>query len=269
MAEEQVLGFFTEFSWAVPEAFAAAVCSYRFEQGDVLHRERRGYEQLSGRIPKGLTAIQLRQPPRSARAVPSEFEGDRRLANWQGEVELELVDLASGASASRTTTQGRLFMVLWKGDEGWLAADRAEPALPRSARELGQVLREGQIRMPAPRGVRTGCRFSFVVDLSSDASRVKASTVGDALHALGPSEVRELRPDELGVPDADRFHPTLVLREVVLRGVDVAAAEAALKRALYAGTGESERFQIARHGLLEPLPDLEKANLEKAGVEKG
>jgi hypothetical protein len=52
---------------------------------------------------------------------------------------------------------------------------------------------------------------------------------------------------------ADPFHPTLVLRELVLPGVDLAAVEAALKRVLYGGAGDSERFQIARHGLLESI----------------
>jgi hypothetical protein len=45
-----------------------------------------------------------------------------------------------------------------------------------------------------------------------------------------------------------------VLRELVLRGVTVEAVEATLKRALYLGTGDWERFQLARHGLLEPIP---------------
>lgn len=257
MADEQAIAFFPGFSWAVPEAFAAAVCSYRFEQGDVLHRERRGYEAFAGRIPMDLASIQLRQPARSTRSLPSEFEGDRRLANWQGEVELDRVALASGTSEPTTTTQGRLFMVLWQGDEGWLDADRADPPLPRSARELAQCLREGPLRIPAPRDGSLGCRFSLIVDLSSDASRIKAAAVGDALRSLAPSELRDHTPAELGATDADRFHPTLVLREHVLRGIGVAAAEAALKRVLYVGTGESERFQIARHGLLEALPGAE------------
>ena len=258
MADEQGIAFFSGFSWAVPEAFAAAVCSYRFEQGDVLHKHPRGYEALTGEIPNDLTASPLRQPARSTRSLTSEFDGVRRLANWLGEVELDRVELASGASESRTTTQGRLFMVLWQGDEGWLDAARAEPPLPRSARELAQSLRDGQLRLPLPRDVRDGSRFSFVVDLSSDAARIKAAAVGDALRSLAPSEIRDHRPHELGAPNADRFHPTLVLRELVLRGIDIAAAEAALKRALYVGTGESERFQIERHGRLEALPGVEK-----------
>jgi hypothetical protein len=255
MSGEGVNSFLPGFAWAVPEAFAAAVCSYRFEQGDVLYRERAGYGPLEGRIEKGLTAIQLRQPPRSARAIPGEHDGDRRLSNWQSELELELVDLAAGTSELRTTTQGRLLMVLWRGEEAWLDATREDPPVPRSARDLAQMLRDGALELGTPRGGRNGCRFVFVVDLSSDASRARASAVAAALRALSRVAVADRTPAEVGVSPSDPFHPTLVLRELVLRGVELSAVEAALKRVLYGGAGDSERFQIARHGLLESIGD--------------
>ena len=253
MLDEEVSSFFPGFSWAVPDAFATAICSYRFEQGDVVYRDRAGYGPLAGQLEKGLTAIQLRQPPRSARAIPNEFDGDRRLANWHSKVELELVDLAAGTSALLTTTQGRLLMVLWQGDAGWLDAVREDPPVPRSARDLAQSLREGELELGGPRGTCQGCRFVFVVDLSSDASRARASAIVDALSALGRVEASDRTPADAGASRFDAFHPTLVLRELVLLGVEAAAAEAALKRVLYGGAGDAERFQIARHGLLESL----------------
>lgn len=254
MSVEGEMSFFPSFRWAVPEAFAAAVCSYRFEQGDVLYRERAGYGDLVGRLESGLmTAIQIRQPPRSARAIPSEYDGDRRLANWQSEVELDRVDLAAGTSESVTTTQGRLLMVLWRGDESWLDVARDEPPLLKSARELAQALRDGDLEWRRPAGSAADCRFVFVVDLSSDASRSRASAIADALQPLGRIEACDRTPEAVGASGPDAFHPTLVLRELVLRGVEASAAGAALKRVLYAGAGDAERFQITRHGLLESL----------------
>lgn len=252
-AEEGGIAFFVGFAWAVSEAFAPAVCSYRFEQGDVLYRSRSGYAPFEDRIEPGLTAIQLRLPPRSARSIPSESDGDRRRASWQSEVELELVDLAGGRSEIRTTTQGRLLMTLWQGDDAWLDPAHEDPCLPRSARDLAQALRDGEFVVRPPKRGRPGCRFVFVVDLSSDASRAKAGAVEEALQSLGRVARTDRRPDEVGEAGAQPYHPTLVLRELVLRGVAVEAAEAALKRALYGGGGDAERFQIGRHGLLEAL----------------
>ena len=104
------------------------------------------------------------------------------------------MDLAAGTSESWTTTQGRLLMLLWQGDEGWLDADREEPPLPRSARDLAQALREGRFELPVHREGRAGCRFVLVVDLSSDASRVKGTAVADALRSLGPVEIHDRMP---------------------------------------------------------------------------
>jgi len=252
-------------AWAVPEAFAAAVCAYRFEQGDVLYRDALGHAPLTEPIPADLTAIQLRTPPRSARALAGEADGDRRLANWQGEVELDRIELASGRVTAVRATQGRLFMVLWTGDESWFDPDRAEPPLPRPARELAQRLRDGGLVLEPPATDGPGVRFTFVVDLSGDASRAKAASIADALRVLGPLEIVDRSPASLGVAEGERFHPTLVVRDVVVRGAAPAEAEAALKRALYAGlhagarpvgpdgSRETERFQLARHGRLEAI----------------
>lgn len=239
------------FRWPVPRAFAAAVYTYRFEQGDVLYRDERAYDALAGGIPRGLTAIQVRLPTRSARSVPSDGEGDRRRSNWQSELELDLVDLARGAVEARTTTQGRLFMALWKGDDSGLDGRGEEPALPRSARELAQLLRDGGLVLPELAAVVHGSRFSFVVDWSADASRTKAALIADALQRVGACTSRDRFPAQLEAPDADRFHPTLVVRSVDVQNAMPGAVEEALRRALYGGPGESDRFSASRHGLLE------------------
>lgn len=258
--ESEGIACFEEFAWAVPEAFAPAVNAYRFEQGDVLHPSRAHYAPLEGAIGSEGTAIQVRLPARSGRVLPGEFEGDRRLANWQSEVELELVDLARGRIEVRTTTQGRLLMTLWQGDLDWIDGKHADPPLPRSARDLAQVLREGGLPPRPSEGESKpeGVRFVFVVDLSSDASRAKATAVEDALEPLGQIERSDRRAAQLGGADPEPFHPTLVVRELVVRGATAEAAEAALKRVLYAGAGDAERFQLARHGLLEALGSADR-----------
>lgn len=240
------------FAWAVPTAFAAAVVDFRFEQGDVLFRSAKGYAVQAGRLPEDLIGVQIRQPPRSTRALANEFDGGRRLAHWRSEVELDRIELASGALTAHTTTQGRLFTTLWRGTDAAFEAGSDEPPLPRSARELAQVLRDGSVALPADRADGpAGNRFAFVVDLASDVSRAKAAAIAGALAGLGPIRLRDASPGELEVAGAADYQPTLVVRSIVLRGVTAAAIEAALARVLYAGSGEGERFSLARHGLLE------------------
>ena len=266
------LEFFAGMAWAVPTAFAGALASFRFEQGDVLYREEATYSALEGVPAANAIALQILHPPRSARTTPAEFEGDRRRTSWASEVRLERIELATGKSDPLTVSQGKLLMTLWSGDEQWLDSEREEPSLPGAARELATRLEEakqGFGRSLALQKLSKGeaCRFFFVVDLASDASRVKAESIADALAPCGRIKTVDLGPVAAGLEDAAHFHPALVVRGIRVNGATEARVEEALRHALYGGgtrenakvddtrtDGDEEatnRFSVARHGLLE------------------
>ena len=257
------LAFFDQLAWAVPTAFASALAAYRFEQGDVLYPEAAAYGALEAKMSSGAKAIQVLRPSRSTRSTPGEAGSSRRRSGWESEVEIELLDLAKGSSEVRIVSQGKLLMTLWRGDEGWLDPEREEPPLPRSGRELASQIEEARAAFDSQQATRKGCRFLFVVDLASDASRVKAAAVEEALAGLGDLERIDLSPPQAGVEDAASFHPALVVRGLLVRGTGVEQMEKALRGALYGGgvaapeeEGEatnSDRFSVARHGLLEPI----------------
>jgi hypothetical protein len=255
--------FFDRLEWAVPVAFASALSAFRFEQGDVLFRQASAYRPLEDDLPAVGTAIQVLHPSRSARVAPGENDGDRRLTSWQSECRIELVDLAKATSRERTITQGKLLMALWKGDDAWLDPDREEPPLPRNGRELAQHLDQAKSAFASRLAMPRGCRFLFVVDLSSDASRVKAQGVAEGLAAIGPVEAIDLSPHAAGVEEAETFHPALVVRCLAVEGATIEQARAALRKVLYGGasraeasdpdSAEADRFSVSRHGLLEAI----------------
>jgi hypothetical protein len=263
-----VPSFFPGMVWPVPVAFAGAIAAMRFEQGDVLYRDPVAYETLEGKIPKGLSAIQVLLPKRSARvSTSSEFEGDRRKANWQSEVTVELVDLARGQSQVRVLTQGKLAMAIFRGDDAWLDPTREEPSIPRSARELQQRLAEAVPSFDARQTARRGSRFLFVVDLASDASRSKAAGVEEALRATGVVERVELSAEHAGIEDAQSYHPTAVVRCLVMPNRTTDEVLPILRGCLYGGASDEsdrsegsgrndaapDRFSVGRHGLLQAL----------------
>lgn len=288
MAEAPSPEFFPGLAWAVPRAFASALAGFRFEQGDVLYPDASAYQRqrAGGSLPD--EAIQVLDPPRGGHAAPS-GGSDRRQASWASAVELQRVTLADGRVEAIRTTQGRLLMLLWSGEPEWLDPARPEPAPPRTARDLAQALDAARPAFEQALSTRAGVRFLFVVDLASDASRVKALEVERALAALGPLERVDLEPGSAGLEDAGHYHPTLVLRGLAVKKVGVEAATAALRAVLYGGTaaesgaaaddgteaqstpaseeasasaddgGESgasrDRFSVARHGLLEAIGD--------------
>jgi len=253
-------------AWPVPVAFAGAIAAMRFEQGDVLYRDPAAYETLEGKIPKGLSAIQVLLPKRSARGTTSsEFEGDRRQANWQSEVTVELVDLARGKTEERVLTQGKLAMAIFRGEDAWLDLKREEPSMPRSARELQQRLDETVSSFDARQTATRGSRFLFVVDLASDASRSKAAAVEEALRATGVVGRIELSAEEAGIEDAQAYHPTAVVRCLVMPNRTTDAVLPILRGCLYGGASDGpdgagadeaapDRFSIGRHGLLQAIP---------------
>lgn len=257
------LEFFDQLAWAVPTAFASALAAHRFEQGDVLYPDAAFYGALESTLPAGAKAIQVLSPARSTRSTPSESGSSRRRSSWESEVEIELLDLVSGSAEGRTVSQGKLLMTLWRGDESWLDPEREEPPLPRSGRELASQIEEARGAFDARQATRKGCRFLFVVDLASDASRVKAASVEEALAALGVLERLDLPPQRAGIADPDAFHPALVLRAILVPGARLEQMEQALRGALYGGASatpaeddeaaSSDRFSVARHGLLEPI----------------
>jgi hypothetical protein len=198
------------------------------------------------------------------RSAAQSGEEDRRRSAWSSEVVIEWTDLASGRSDRRELTQGRLFTALWRGDEGWLDPAGPEPEPPSTARDLQQVLESFGPFFDAqglPGEKRTGCRFLFVVDQASDASRVKAAAIEGALGALGELEMADLVPAEMEIADGERYHPALLVRGLFLPDRSEDEVRAALRAVLYGGAsgaaveGETtpDRFSVARHGLLESI----------------
>ena len=255
------LQFFEEMSWPVPLSFAGAISSMRFEQGDVLYRDRAAYGALEGRIAKGLTAIQVLLPQRSTRGVGSDIPGDRRQSNWSSEVTLELIDLETGDSEVRVLSQGKLATALFTGDDGWLETQKEEPRLPLSSRDLQACLEAATGGFTGHQKAKQGSRFIFVVDLANDASRAKASEVESALRASGVVERIDLSPGKAGIEDAEKFHPALILRGLVMPKRTSEEVLPILRDRLYGGgsstapEGEAapDRFSIGRHGFLQDL----------------
>jgi hypothetical protein len=251
------LKFFPGMAWPVPVAFAAAISAMRFEQGDVLYRDPGAYQGLEGNNLAGQWAIQVLLPKRSARVSLGEADADRRESSWQGEVTLDLIDLEQGTSERRVVTQGKLATALFRGDQAWLDPEADDPPLPRSARELQQCLDQTRSSFDAKQTARRGCRFIFVVDLASDASRIKAAGVEEALRATGAVERIELSPSAAGIDEASAYHPTAVVRCLVMPDRTAEAVLPALRSRLYGGASSEstgDRFTVGRHGLLQSIP---------------
>lgn len=254
---------FPGFAWPVPRAFAGAVSSARFEEGDVLYDEPLAYDDWSRAQPRLGHWLQVLDPPRSSRVAG---EGARFETHWRSSVALSW-KRGSEPPERLDTTQGRLFTCLWRGAPETLAGEGPEPPLPRLARELQSALQVDPEDEEAPvvealRAALPGARgvFALGYDSASDAALGKLARLRIRLASLASLEERDLAPAECGV-DGDDFHPALRVAALAPEGVAAADMHAALRRALYAsGAGGDDeaaegpdRFSPARHGLLLDL----------------
>lgn len=256
--------FFEGLGWPLPLAFAGALAAMRFEEGDVIHTDPRGYRPLGkGRLPKGLRAIQVLHPPRSARAPLADADGDRRAARWRSEATIALIDLPTGRSETRVVSQGKLARAIFDADADWLDPEREEPPLPRSARELQAQLDQTLGAFDAAHGRTRGARFVFVVDRASDASRTRALDIEEALRASGEVRRIDLAAAEAGVEAPETYHPAAMVRCLVMPGRTPEDVLPVLRARLYGGGSAAEadekksgsdRFSVARHGVLEAVP---------------
>jgi hypothetical protein len=257
----------------VPRAFASAVAACRFEQGDVFYDDPCAYRDGAGSwgevVAELSYAIQVLDPPRSARNVPSDAGGRRFDANWNAPVSLELWDFTAGsAMTTQHSTQGRLFSCLWQANPGLLLASPeaavASPEPPGTGRDLHAALAEALpgVRRARPRtGNDEGLLYVFVLDEASESSLSKMRAVASILEGRLTAVPTSLAPGEV-LPSAAPFHPALRICACSIATSDESAVRDLLKSVLYAPTREAEatepgdsdrsadRFRLERHGLL-------------------
>jgi hypothetical protein len=255
------------FAWPVPRAFATAVSAGRFEQGDVFYDSPRAYGPWSAGAARAFRfRILVLDPPRSARSLPADAEGDRFTANWVSPVTCEVADHHRETREEIRSLQGRLFTCLWRGDRGLLReAAKAEdgelpPPQPLGGRELQKRLASclPALRRASAKPGAEGTLFVSVVDESSEPSLAKARSIESALATRCAVATADLSPGEAGVEGGDAYHPALRIRGVFAEEVRPERVRELLKEALYdparRADSAADRFKLERHGLLVPVP---------------
>jgi len=254
MTKNSPLDFFPGFAWALPRAFAEPLSTCRFEQGDILFEKEIAYHQpWSEAIKSGGRALQVLAPSRGV-VGKSPGQDDSAFADsWQQEVSFTFFDLGSKASKTLTTTQGRLFTLLWKGDLDVLADSTASPTAPNQAsvlkKKLPQVIDYFQGKfLPEP----AMTRFLMPYDNAAGLYREKFLKVKNKLESEFETTVRLESANDLGL---DReFLPTVYVASFEMRDVNEETVEKALQDVLYKPSAgrktEDSRFRLKAHGLV-------------------
>ena len=238
--------FFPSFSWAVPLAFSDAVNLCRFEEGDILYDSPLAYEKCwSTAFDRGASALQIKYPARSssaAKGAGAVFE-----KNWVSEVRVDLYKKLK-KPVSITTTQGKLYSALWKGNLGLLEA-KADPPLPIRLKQIMRMLKV----MPNQIINLASGSLTFVLprDMSNSVSKLKYQKINAVLSPhLHTKEPIILLPKDAGLPDCETIAPTVEIALFPLTLDNTDELTELIKSAVYTPGQNTKKsmFRVASHG---------------------
>ncbi|MAE09409.1 MAG: hypothetical protein CL661_11720 [Bacteroidetes bacterium] len=150
------LKFFEGFKWGVHLSFRDCVQQCYFEGGDTIHNSKLGYQPFWEDSVKHITyTICIKKPRRGTLVTISKsdnLDGTNSIfkKNWDSEVVLELIDVKKDSEKKFiTTTQGRLFTLLYKDDLSVLDLNTPNPTIPISIEDASkkEILADNSCRI--------------------------------------------------------------------------------------------------------------------------
>ncbi len=240
--------FFSSFNWAVPFAFSDAINLCRFEEGDTLYDTPLAYDECWDAACDEIGyALQVRHPARSSSA--SKGAGGVFEKNWSSKVRVDLYKNLKKVD-SITSTQGRLFSALWRGDLGFLEAS-INPSLPIRLKQIMPMLKKS----PKDLTKHANGYLTFVLprDISNPVSKLKYQKINSALAPyLQSKEPIILLPKDAGLPNYEAISPTIDIALFPVKLNSKAELPELIKSAVYVPSLNAKKsiFKVARHGVI-------------------
>ncbi len=251
--EDGKLVFFEGFEWAVPGSFADPLSNCRFEQGDLLYDRPEAYlESWSQVRDREGFAIQVLEPSRGVAAKSGSQDHSAFADSWGQKVVFDWYNLKTGESRIITTSQGRLYRFLWRGNQSILE-DETTLDIPLQAVDLKKFLPQVTSRfqnelLPNPNIIR----FLLPIDGAAGLYHEKFLKVQKALESHFQTTTERVSANNLGL---DReFLPTVQVACFEIQEATRQAVEETLQNVLYnpgaSRKTEAVRFRLSAHGVL-------------------
>ena len=259
ISSEKSEEYFDNFAWAVPLAFADALGTCRFERGDTLYNTKKAYEHTWGEAMTHISySIQVKFPSRATVARTEGKEKSVFTTNWEQKVIFDLTDYAKNKTREITTTQGRLYKLLWHGDLKYLEEKTDAPPVPTLAIGILKDIKKAvsYFRRTVANGIKHGVMFLMPYDRSMLLYRNKFARVKAGLEKVKTKiEIATLKEAEF--ISETKFAPTVKIVCFCIDDISVSEINEILKNALYTKPknekSETKQFGINRHGHLEVL----------------
>lgn len=269
--------FIESFRWAVPTVFADALGACQFSRGDTLYNSQIAYQawdETFHQNVKELKCLQVLSP--EAKPAPPSVELFE--SNWDTEAQVQLFTVGEKSPLVQiSTTQGRIYTMLWHGNSEVLNLQTPVPRLPQTVRELLKLLTDGKhlrahsVQATIENHIRehhhtTSHFFALPYDHCNEVLRNKFDKLIQGLADMvksGTVGVITMNPQMLNLPEIQNLAPTVELKifafSSALRQPNGSAQQILerLKAQLYISQAKAEgtsadRFRIEAHGLFAP-----------------
>jgi len=252
--------FLEEFAWAIPNAFKYPLSTCRFEQGDLLYNTPKAYQGTWGKALPDISFIaQIKYPPRSLASKSQDDKGSVFATNWNSKVIFELDDRRANKKKTVITTQGRLYMMLWKGDSSFLDKNTNDPLPPVSPMS---IVKNDNLAKTVGYFKHLANRMTYpkVFIMPFDrTSLLLSSKFAKIQEHLGEFIIKTklALPEQTGLISDTGFIPTLRVACFYIDHELSKEVKAALKKALYKSSknkkSQREHFRLKAHGHFEEL----------------
>ena len=244
--------FFSGFQWAIPTAFSDSVSKAWFVEGDVLYDHLAAYDSdWNTAITSVQHTIQVRSPARST-GIGNQSTREVFARNWATEVKIDLyLNMKRVIPLQIVTTQGRLYVALWKGSVDTLYVDKSpHPNMPISANQISKNLKEVST---VATGIANGRpTFVMVRDFSNAVSREKYEKVLTVLRSHMDQNPVILTPSQAQMIASDEIAPTVEIAVFPTKGLDSSRLETLVKHAVYVPGRDAKKdmFRLGAHGMI-------------------
>jgi len=239
--------YFTSFKWAIPLSFSDALAYCEFAKGDILYDSPCAYEKKWGDAIYNIDhSIHVVNSFKSKNKTTDHDAEKRFQTNWNSEILINLTDCKHKKNKQLQTTQGKLYLTLWKGGTAHLYASN-HPKIPHTFSQLHKNLEKIKI-------LRTHkATFTMAFDLTNRALSTKKSKIENEFK--GKASLKIYSHKDISLELKKDFLPTVQLLCFSF-DIETEKIERALKDLFYTPSIDKktnrEQFRLRSHGLLLP-----------------
>ncbi|MFA6977844.1 MAG: hypothetical protein WC209_00870 [Ignavibacteriaceae bacterium] len=249
--------YFDGFNWALPKAFAEALSKCLFEVGDIIYDTQKAYSIPWNEAKKVVKhSIQIKSISSPNLYLEEKNNESIFNENWDSEVVFDYYDYHSLNKIEISTTQGRLYSLLWKGNEEYILSANIPATKPCMLKSVFKKIADYKLEISKLSDPNCEYLFYFPVDVANQTFNEKSKKIIKSFKSnvdLISYRIKSYSPQNLNSNTSLTLCPTLKFIVFEISGSSESINEA-LKKALYIQSknkkSEKEYFRLKAHGAL-------------------